>query len=175
LKIRAIRDILDSIIMSRELEIENPDNGEQPPTRFPFHQRFDIGVGLEDARNRFVCRVMNWTELLLPELQEHYINRKAEYDQILQLVANELGIRYEKQHRFEDYVAGDFVKALQALEALRKVTNTYEGDETQLAEVIVERAMSQSEIDLEVEWSDGEFKPSGAKLLDSALVNENLR
>jgi len=40
---------------------------------------------------------------------------------------------------------------------------------------LIRRAISLSETDIGIEWRDGVFWPSGAKLLDEALVNENLK
>ncbi len=40
---------------------------------------------------------------------------------------------------------------------------------------LIQYVISLNEADIGVEWRDGAFWPSGAKLLDEALVNENLK
>ena len=40
---------------------------------------------------------------------------------------------------------------------------------------IIRSAIKRKEIDLGIQWRDGAFWRSGAKLLDEALVNENFR
>jgi len=59
-----------------------------------------------------------------------------------------------------------------ALEALYSTLGQYDASEfTRQLESII----SQTETDLGIRWGDGSFLPSGAKLLDEALVNDNLR
>jgi len=148
----------------------------EPTATPPFHQRFNIEVSLDDAKRNFVNRVLNLIEVWLPQLQAHYSSRKSEYDRILELVAARLGKRYESNHRFEDYTNSDFIQLLHALEALYSEFEHFKtGEEGVLEKLVIAEALSQSEIDLGVEWRGGSFWPSGAKLLDEALINENLK
>jgi len=143
----------------------------------PFHQRFSVQVNLEYAQERFINRIING-------ITEHYeeLERSLMFypwkEVSLQNVASTLGKRYDSEFTFSNYVEKNFHDCLLALEGLYKVffelkaelpVNRYELDG------IIEHAITLSETDLGIEWRDGVFWPSGAKLLDEALVNENLK
>jgi len=135
-----------------------------------FHKRFNIPIDLDDARTRFINRVVNLLEIKCQQVQfrnfDHTIYDRARERRA---IANKLGIKYEPSKTFSDYIRDDFFKCLQALEAL------YEALPVSRIDQLVGDVISQGEIDLGISWKDGVFWPSGAKLLDEALVNESLQ
>jgi hypothetical protein len=147
----------------------------------PFHERFDIEVGLEEARRRFVNRVSNtiYSGILHSDLSLD--ERRLGY----KYVANELGERYINQG-FSDFIAADFVRCLQVTEAvydwLQQMADTgYSTQQQRYGEIrdslssLVERILDYSETDLGIDWQPPVFVPTGARLLDERLVNEQLR
>lgn len=147
------------------------EESKQPVS--PFYQRFNIEVGIDEARKRFINRVLNKVEQDLGSLVRqstvgHY--KKAMYN-----AANKLGIEYAANHTFHDYVRNKFYDCLIVLEAIYEVFAAEAARNAEELSNIIQYAISLSETDLGVEWRDGLFWPSGAKLLDEALVNENLK
>lgn len=147
----------------------------------PFHERFEIEVGLDEARRRFVNRVSNtiYSGILRQDLSLD--ERRLGY----KYVANELGERYVNQG-FLDYIASDFVRCLQVTEAVyewleQMVDAAYTTQQQRYEEVrdslssLVERILDFSEVDLGVDWQPPVFVSTGARLLDERLVNEQLR
>jgi hypothetical protein len=63
---------------------------------------------------------------------------------------------------------------LRSLEALYEALYLYTPDRALILEDIITSALKESEISLGVQWRNGVFWPSGAKILDTALVNDNL-
>ncbi|MBI4303106.1 MAG: hypothetical protein HY665_02040 [Chloroflexi bacterium] len=92
-------------------------------------------------------------------------------------VATELGVVYEWNKLFSGYAGTDFHSCLKSLEALYRTFSGNSSYSEYAAKVrsSIEYAISLCETDIDVEWRDGVFWPSGAKLLDVALVNENLK
>lgn len=139
----------------------------------PFHQRFNIQVGIEEAQSRFINRVMNKIEQDLESLLKfgpvgH--NKEAMYN-----VASRLGVEYDVNRTFHKYVGNKFYDCLIVLEAIYEVFIRENSYEAQKLVSLIQYAISLSETDIGIEWRDGVFWPSGAKLLDEALVNENLK
>ncbi len=156
----------------------NEETKQPAPT--PFHQRFNnIQVSVDDVRKRFINRALNMIEGKIPDLEKQIVDsHKPVYARMaLVNVATKLGVGYEWSKLFSDYVGTDFRSCLLSLEALhetfRDQPSYYEYAEN--VSLSVERAISLCETDIGVEWRDGVFWPTGAKLLDEALVNENLR
>lgn len=145
----------------------------QPIVKPPFHQRFSIHVRREEAERRFINRITN-------ALNEHFEDLEKPFSDSpwaavsLNIVASALGEKYDNGLTFSDFVRGNFNNCLLALEALYKVITELKMGRYQLDELI-EDAIKLSETDLGIEWHDGSFWPSGAKLLDEALLNENLK
>lgn len=136
----------------------------------PFHQRFSIKVQDEDAKRQFVNRVENYA---VQNFFEAKIKQEVYKGRILWQVANELGRKYYHIFDFDSYVQGDFNDCLRALEAAYRALPTKAQKEE--LEAIVQLIISESEIDLGISWREGAFWPSGAKLLDEALVNQSLQ
>ena len=137
-----------------------------------FHQRFSIQVGVEEARERFVNRVLNKIEEDLDSLLRFHT--VGHYEKAMYNVASKLGVKY-KPEVFHQYVRGDFFGCIQALEALYETFISENKYDAERLNGVIQYAISLSEVDLGIQWRDGAFWPSGAKLLDEALVNENLK
>lgn len=117
----------------------------------PFHERFDIEVGMDDARQRFINRITN---LVLSEIYDGRLgNRKlAVYKTsnflLTKHVANRLGELYDGAANPADYVQGDFFRCLNILEVLYEALQV-SGLEDSLSEKI-EITLGMSEVDLEL-------------------------
>jgi len=136
----------------------------------PFHQRFNIKIDLEEARQRFVSRAYNEIFLSFGPSTTFYVYKKD----ALKLVATRLGMKYDLRFEFEGYIDHSFIRCLEAIEAIYAGLRGY----TLIARLIdlsVIEIISMSEHDLGIKWEKGCFIPSGAKLLDDILVNENLK
>ena len=139
----------------------------------PFRQRFNIQVGIEEAQLRFINRVINKVEQDLESFLEYdsvSYNKEAMYN-----IATRLGVEYDYNRKFHEYVRNKFYDCLIVLEAIYEVFirgNSYEAGKLVS---LIQYAISLSETDIGIEWRNGAFWPSGAKLLDEALVNENLK
>ncbi len=144
---------------------KNQEDNQQSIVPLPFHQRFNIEIDLEEAQRRFMNRVNN----VIPDC----FNRAKSSDPTLPWsLATFLGMAYMGQDRLEAFLGDDFYSCLRTLEeAYRILPPRYQKEFT----VGIETILSLSEVDLGIQWRDGAFYPSGAKLLDEALVNENLK
>lgn len=157
----------------------NQHEGNNKNYIVPFHERFNLKVDLEGAKQAFVNRVQNGIDQNFLWLEHYYIGENDEYRDInwstvLTLVADKLGIRYSYNDNFSDYYEGasDFYLFLKSLEALYEALELLSHQE--VLEGIIESAFQASDIELGIQWRNGVFWPSGARLLDVALVNENL-
>jgi hypothetical protein len=137
-----------------------------------FDERFNIRVPMDEAKRRFVNRAHS--QILSPDcpfmLGEGHLRRAC------MAIAFELGERFDagtpfRRTALEAYTGLNFERTLQAIEAARRVI-CGPNSGPQLDEV-VEAMLSESEVDLGIRWNDGKFLPSGAELLDDALVNES--
>jgi len=148
----------------------------EPTASPPFHQRFNIQVGREDLEKRFVNRILNRIRDEFPSLRygvSHYLGD----EKALLNVANRLGKEHEHDLGFREYVLDDFYSCLQGIEALFETFTSggYSSSDVNKIDGIVQEAITLSEGDLGIRWVNGVFRPSGAKLLDEALVNDNLK
>ena len=138
-----------------------------------FYQRFNIEVGTDEARERFINRVISQVKQDLGMLEE---GRKAgHYAEATYHAAIKVGAEYNVYSKFSDYVEDSFYDCLIALEAIHEVFVARSYREAEKLSNLIQYAISLSETDLSIEWREGAFWPSGAKLLDEALVNENLK
>lgn len=152
------------------------DEGNNRPHVLLFHQRFNIEVELETAKQRFISRLFNLIDedfLGFTRKQCHL----SEYVEAFKYVAFKLGIRYDGNNTLEYYAGNEFLQVLRTTEALFEAfqfQRNYANSADRL-DKIIKFAVSQSEIDLGIQWRDGLFYPSGARLMDEELVNEPLR
>jgi len=92
-------------------------------------------------------------------------------------ISTELGVQYKWNNTFGSYAGSNLYSCLLSLEALYRtyISDLKSNENAEKVEYIIKRVLSLSEIDIGIDWRDGAFWPSGAKLLDEALVNENLK
>src|SRR2546423_7309421 len=79
----------------------------------PFHERFEIQIGVNDAKQRFIRRVSNY---IFENFFDSEIDDTIKTRVVLWQVANALGEEYESYNDFKDYVKGDFHRCLHVLE-----------------------------------------------------------
>jgi hypothetical protein len=139
----------------------------------PFHERFDIEVGADEAKQRFINRVSMSIFADLNEPNHELMPRGFYPAKIEKHVAYALGATYEYGNDLDTYVARDFRRCLQVLEALYELLVGTHVQE-QLSQRI-DNALNASEVDLAVSWQPPIFVRTGAPLLDEHLVNEPLR
>lgn len=142
---------------------------ENPP-QASFHSRFNIPVGRDAAEAHFINRVLNFISRDFPDVA-HPAYTMEDIEQPMAVVSH-LGERFRPGVPLENYVQGDFYRCLHALEGLYL---TLYGIQAASFSRELQAIMSQSDFDLGIRWQDGLFLPSGAELLDEALVNDNLR
>ena len=135
------------------------------PSRF--HERFEITIGLDDVKERFVNRIGN---RIFNEFFEYRISA-VKYE-LLKAIADELGDWFTTRKGFEDYTKSDFHKTLQALEGSRRILIA---DLQLQLDALITKTLNDSELDLGVRYENGVFVRTGARLLDRKLVNESLR
>lgn len=146
--------------------------------KLPFPQRFDIEVGLETAKQRFVNRVLNAIDSEMNGLATKH-DYPYRYDKEMIYVANVLGEEAIGANPFKYYTGTDFGRLLLCLEALYAALKKYKSFgsswEIENLDKIIRWALSVSEVDLNVEWDSGIFKKRGAELFDKDLVREPMK
>ncbi|MBI3351500.1 MAG: hypothetical protein HY036_02880 [Nitrospirae bacterium] len=135
----------------------------------PFHQRFNLEIEDQEVQRRFIVRIYNriFNNLggLFPD--DPYGPAGT--------VASALGCRWNGTAYVDEYVDYNFSNCLQAVEAIYKYLIERNDLSCRAFEKMVSEIISQSENDLGIDWKEGRFHPRGAKLLDEALINENLK
>jgi hypothetical protein len=134
-----------------------------------FHERFDLQIDLNEARQRFVNRVFN--EIFGSFLFKNF-SQDDRYYATLDIISR-LGERYEYPGHLDHYVKNDFYKTLRALESLYQscCSDVYK---KRSFEALLASILEESEVNLGVQWKNGYFLRSGAELLDQKLVNDVL-
>lgn len=135
-----------------------------------FHKRFNIEVGVDEARIRFINRIESSVFDRIPSAahSNNVRDMSTLYDQIRYI----LGIRAQEIRTLRTYVGNDFLRCLQVLEALYEALEGTRYEE-ELSDLI-DAAIRRSEVDLGVDWQPPVFVRTGARLLDESLVNEPL-
>jgi hypothetical protein len=131
-----------------------------------FHERFEIDVNMEQAKERFVNRAYN-------SIFYHFftkLNENDRYNATL-AIASALGRKYKYRQKLENLIGSDFYNNLHALEAMYVNSPSYARDKV---EQNINRILEESETDMGVRWENGKFIKTGAKLLDEKLVNISL-
>jgi hypothetical protein len=131
-----------------------------------FHERFDLLVGQDEARRRFVNRIHN--TLFEPFLW----HLSSDYHSYVRRIYTHVGERYAGDPHIEHLTGYDFLKTLRAAEGLYVACEPYERLNVDAA---LKALLGESEVDLGVRWDRGKFLPTGATLLDERLVNDPLR
>ncbi|MEW6616168.1 MAG: hypothetical protein AB1401_12005 [Thermodesulfobacteriota bacterium] len=129
------------------------------------NQRFDIEIGLDEAKRRFVNRVYNKVFynffLGISDSERYRIHRE---------IVSALGDKFPDYKNLAEQIGDDFYRNLQALETFYQTSGGYRSTVDQLIKLI----LSESEVDLGVQWTNGRFIKSGAELLDEKLVDDSL-
>lgn len=145
----------------------------------PFEKRFDIPLALEDVKKRFMNRIWNGLNQEFRLLVQS--SPFSAYLPALRHVADGLGVTYSKDNGFTHYAreecyAGEpFHHLLHSLELLYEGLLRHDEYDARKLEPIIQAAMASCEIDPGIEWKNGIFEPSGARLLDEELVNEPMK
>ncbi len=141
----------------------------------PFHERFEIEVGVEEARRRFINRISNAVfDRLMSQADR---NGVVDMGTLYRRVRYILGEGPRAVPSFDHYVGYDFYRCLRVLEALFQSLEGNEHDKSRYGDFLTIRiiqALQASEIDLGIDWQPPIFVPTGARLLDERLVNEQL-
>lgn len=133
-----------------------------------FHERFELDLGVDEARRRFVNRVLNFL------IHDTHIVACQRYDldgwaSLERHICSKLGEQWRGINCLSSVVNNDFEKSLQAIEALYAHPNF-----VVFANDGITSILQDTEIDIGIRWEKGRFLPSGAPVLDEKLVNDVL-
>jgi hypothetical protein len=132
-----------------------------------FRDRFELSIGLDEAKQRFINRLYNqvWLHyfLNLSENERYHVRRE---------ILTSLGKKLEFHLSLTEQIGNDFLRNLQALETFFRSISPFQ---QKALDQIIRSLIQQAEIDLGVEWKEGHFYRTGASLLDTNLVNDPLR
>jgi hypothetical protein len=143
----------------------------RPPA---FHERFNIEIGSEEARRRFVNRAHN---MIFEDFLQQFSIGDYNRIQLQKIVMNHLGLRCSEDgyDTLTDQVGRNFHANLLAIEGLYGGVLLILGKEfADQLEQIVRGLLYQAEVDLGAVWTDGCFIKTGARLLDERVVNDVL-
>jgi hypothetical protein len=129
-----------------------------------FINRFNIEVGQDEARKRFVNRAYNRI------FYKFYYDLDEDERYTIHLeIVSALGDKYLSNKNLEYHIGDDFYLNLLALETLYQSLDHYDQESCAM---LIKLLVHESEIDLGIRWTNGRFIRSGAKLLDDKLVND---
>ena len=133
-----------------------------------FHERFELDLGVDEAKRRFVNRVLNFLihDTHIVACQLYGLNG---WDSLERHICSKLGEQWRGSNCLALVVNNDFEKSLQAIEALYAHPNFVD-----LANDGITSILQDTEIDIGIRWEKGRFLPSGAPVLDEKLVNDVL-
>ena len=154
-------------------ELESKEVEQQPAAPASFEKRFNVQVDFESAKKNFINRVFNFVDEFFKQLgrdQSPYHDSYAEA--VSRSIAFQLGVRFEGSTFFEAYAGSDFYQQLKAIEALYVAFKRGDKGDAEKLNIIIVLALDATEVDLGIEWKNGNFYRSGAKLLDKELVDE---
>jgi hypothetical protein len=121
-----------------------------------FTERFNIEVGLDDARRRFVNRIHN--EIFSAFLfGAHFRDDFRHY--LYRTVATHLGDRF-RNSALTNTVGDEFHRNLRAVEGI--YINLSDTNARKRLDKLVVDLLAASEIDIGIQWRDGSFYPTGA-------------
>jgi hypothetical protein len=132
-----------------------------------FHARFNIAIGLEDAKNKFVARAHNRIfDELYGELDGLAVKRS---------IADALGELPNFDWSLRLWLGNDYRRVLQAIEGMYlEVLDLGSRDLEKRFNIYVKQLLEMSEVDLGIRWEPPHFFPAGAKELDHVLINDTL-
>ncbi len=138
----------------------------------PFYRRFDINLDQEAVVEKFINRLYSGIfDELIPVSQTWQLGK-------LRSIGSKLGIMVNRVQGIASMIERDLHKCLASIEALYEDAVDQETNDIRCKPFIDRRLNTifrESEGDLGIEWLDGQFRRTGAKLLDERLVNEGLK
>ena len=133
-----------------------------------FNARFGITINTKEAARRFLNRVK--TQVFCN------ISPDDDLEEMEKCIAFELGEENEESGEIAEYFGDDFYKCLHSLEVIYDVWKSKSRKEDlNWFENTINLVLAKNEIDLGIVWKHGQFVPSGAEELDSALVDQPLK
>lgn len=133
-----------------------------------FHDRFNIEVNAEEAKDHFINRTDNLIYNELYIRQTDLIQRS-----MYQRAASYIGVRYRYPNRYISYVGSNFLNCLRSIESAYDLFKEL-GEENQILDII-KKLFELNEVDIGVKWKNERFIKTGAKELDEKLVNDSLQ
>lgn len=131
-----------------------------------FVDRFNIEIGQDEARKRFINRAYNRV------FHKYFYGLGQDWRYRMHLeIVSALGDKYQYHKNLEEYIGDDFYRTLLALETFYKYFIHYDRENL---DGIINLMMVESEIDIGVRWVEGQFIKSGARFLDDNLINDVL-
>ena len=132
------------------------------------HERFELELGVDEAKRRFVNRVLNFLihDIHIVACQRYDLNGWASLERH---ICSKLGEQWRGMNCLSSVVNNDFEKSLQAIEALYAHPNFVD-----LANDGITSILQDTEMDIGIRWEKGQFLPSGAPVLDEKLVDDVL-
>ncbi|MBA3967690.1 MAG: hypothetical protein H0X47_18305, partial [Nitrospirales bacterium] len=133
-----------------------------------FQERFGLDLGVNEAKRRFVNRVLNFLihEIHIVACQRYSIDGWISLERH---ICSKLGEQWRSSGCLSSVINNDFEKSLQAIEALYAHSNFVD-----LANDGITSILQDTEIDIGIRWENGRFLPSGAPVLDQKLVDDVL-
>lgn len=145
----------------------------------PFHERFGMDLDQDEAKRRFLNRITNVIfHSFCATLGSSF---DGDVSNFVRAAANKLGEEWSTRdfmgHRvaltLDDLVRGDFVRCLQALEAIFDALEDSHW-RSNFNDLIVS-ILGETEVDLGIRWKNGRFSRTGAEMLDKDVVEKPLR
>ena len=133
-----------------------------------FHERFELDLGVDEARRRFVNRVLNFLihDIKIAACQRNDLN---EWVSLERHICSKLGEQWRGMDCLSSIINDDFENCLKAIEVLYAYPNY-----TDLANDGITLILQDAEIDIGISWKGGQFSSSGAPMLDQKLVTDVL-
>jgi len=129
-----------------------------------FKDRFDIEVGQDEARKRFVNRLYNKIIFIFFNTMEPGKKLLTHLE-----VVSALGDKYINGAKLSHQIGNDFYRNLLALETFYRCIDD---SNQKILDILIQSLINESEVDLSIRWKKGKFIKSGANLLDDKLVND---
>lgn len=137
-----------------------------------FHERFGIDLGVAEGKRHFVNRVLNF---FLEDIMQR-TNSLDERQEIERYLCSKLGERFAGLGCLAMTIRTDFDTGLYAFEnCLRAVEALHEHPEWKTqTEMGILSILAETEVDIGIRWANGKFLPTGAPVLDAALLCDPL-
>ncbi len=132
-----------------------------------YHQRFNIDVGIDEAKRRFVNRAHNSIDAIIKFASDKYLKGS----ELEKFVCTTLGERWKHSGCLTSILGDSFDDHVRALEAISEFPLDAI---SRLAKSAIVASLNQAETDLGIRWDKDSFLPSGSALLDQKLVNDVL-